>query len=107
MKRIEIPITEKETKEESTIAKNICSQSLIDILKFDEEELKSITIDSIYKKLSDNWHELSRTEIMYLYNIYNLRLLCDMQTKYFYPNNTWYSDIWMSNSSVDHLTGVW
>jgi len=111
MKRINIQVTEKGNNQDNTLTKKKYSSnnshSLKDILKFDEEELKSITIDSIYKKLSDNWHELSRTEIMYLYNIYNLRLLCDMQTKYFYYKNTWYSDIWMSNSSVDHITGVW
>lgn len=114
MKRINIPITEKRITQDNTSTKEEYStsnsHSLKDILKFNEGELRSsITIDNLYKKLSDDWRALSRTEIMYLYNLYNVRLLCDMQSKYDYDKNEFKKSCYKSNfyPSVDDITGLW
>jgi len=82
MKRIEITTTKKESIKNDSQSNTIYYPK--NILSLDEEEeLRSITIGNLYQKISNNsWRRLSRTEIMYLYNIYNIRWLSDMETKY-------------------------
>jgi len=81
MKRLDIPINRRIIK------------SFPDILFEGFNDIKDVDIFDFYHQISTK-DNLTKEELIYIYNIYNRRLLCDMYSKYDYDLNGWKDKIY-------------
>ena len=118
MKKVDIPMVERKDNNKSNIDKLIDSANYYlskdDKLIFNEESIRdcifqndnnisNIDVSKFFNQIQYK-NNLTKEELIYIYDIYNIRWLCDMYSKFDFDGNYWKEYV---HPYQDYETGVW